>query len=80
MRWRFKLEEYDYEIEYKPGRTNSSADALSRVQIQITNIDIEEPDAKTSTQGSESETAQGPCPSRLIPNYSGILMVTTATG
>ncbi|KAI5721603.1 hypothetical protein M8J77_022863 [Diaphorina citri] len=31
--WRLKLEEYDYEIEYKPGKQNSNADALSRIEI-----------------------------------------------
>lgn len=30
MRWRIKLEEYDYNIVYKPGKANSNADALSR--------------------------------------------------
>ena len=33
MRWRLKLEEYDYEIIYKKGKLNSNADALSRVEI-----------------------------------------------
>lgn len=32
-RWRLKLEEYEYEIEYKPGRINKNADALSRIRI-----------------------------------------------
>lgn len=30
MRWRIKLEEYDYEVYFKPGKQNSNADALSR--------------------------------------------------
>ena len=30
MRWRLKLEEYDYEIQYKKGSLNSNADAWSR--------------------------------------------------
>ena len=31
LRWRIQLEEYDYEIVYKPGVQNSNADALSRI-------------------------------------------------
>lgn len=31
IRWRLKLEEYDYEIIYKPGVLNTNADALSRI-------------------------------------------------
>jgi len=29
--WRIQLEEYDYEIKYKPGVQNGNADALSRI-------------------------------------------------
>lgn len=32
-RWKAFLEEHDYEIRYKPGKTNVVADALSRIQI-----------------------------------------------
>ena len=31
LRWRIQLEEYDFQIEYKPGVQNANADALSRV-------------------------------------------------
>jgi len=33
MRWRLKLEELDYETVYKSGKTNTNADALSRISI-----------------------------------------------
>lgn len=33
MRWRLKLEEFDYEIVYKSGKTNTNADALSRISV-----------------------------------------------
>jgi len=32
-RWRLKLEEYQYEIQYKPGCNNTNADALSRIRV-----------------------------------------------
>lgn len=35
VRWRLKLEEFDYKIVYKKGKLNSNADALSRVQINL---------------------------------------------
>lgn len=31
IRWRLQLEEYDYDIIYKPGAMNTNADALSRI-------------------------------------------------
>ena len=31
MRWRLKLEEYEYEIEYTKGKDNAAANALSRI-------------------------------------------------
>jgi len=35
MRWRLKLEEFDYETIYKSGKTNINADALSRIYIMM---------------------------------------------
>lgn len=32
MRWRIKLDEYDFEIKYKSGKSNNNADALSRIK------------------------------------------------
>ena len=39
VRWRLKLEEYDYHIVYKKGKFNTNADALSRIQIYPLDID-----------------------------------------
>ncbi|CAH4033558.1 unnamed protein product [Pieris brassicae] len=33
VRWRLKLEEFDYKIEYKKSKINSNADALSRFPV-----------------------------------------------
>lgn len=35
VRWALKLKEYDYIIEYKPGRINNNADALSRIPLEV---------------------------------------------
>ena len=35
-RWKAYLEEHDYEILYKPGKTNTVADALSRITCSLT--------------------------------------------
>jgi len=35
IRWRLKLEEFDYETIYKSEKTNTNADALSRISIGI---------------------------------------------
>jgi hypothetical protein len=39
VRWRLKLEEYDYKIVYKKGKNNTNADALSRIEIHMTEND-----------------------------------------
>lgn len=44
MRWRLRLEEYDYDIEYKKGKENAAADVLSRL------YPLTEPIASTSRQ------------------------------
>lgn len=36
VRWRLKLEEYDYTIVYKKGKMNTNADALSRIELHNT--------------------------------------------
>lgn len=45
LRWRIKLEEFDYKIIYKKGRLNTNADALSRIEIHMketeTNTDFD---------------------------------------
>lgn len=42
VRWRLRLNEFEYEIRYKPGRINSNADGLSRLaldkQVMINSI------------------------------------------
>lgn len=40
MRWRIKLEEYDFKIEHKAGKYNLNADALSRIELPPTDINV----------------------------------------
>ncbi|KMQ88537.1 enzymatic polyprotein endonuclease reverse [Lasius niger] len=40
MRWRLKLEEYEYTVVYKAGSTNKNADALSRNPVTNSNQDV----------------------------------------
>jgi hypothetical protein len=37
-RWRLKLSEYDFTIEYKKGKANSNPDALSRIELESETI------------------------------------------
>lgn len=35
LRWRLKLEEFDYEVIYRTGKANTNADALSRIELNV---------------------------------------------
>lgn len=35
VRWRLKLEEFEYDIIYKKGKKNTNADALSRIELNV---------------------------------------------
>ena len=55
IRWRLKLEEYDYEIIHKAGRANANADALSRNAIREANEIEEEQEIFTATREEEEK-------------------------
>lgn len=42
VRWRLQLEEYDYDIVYKPGTLNTNADALSRISTICSMMPIQD--------------------------------------
>ncbi|XP_028037319.1 uncharacterized protein LOC114248310 [Bombyx mandarina] len=42
-RWRLRLAEYNYDVQYKKGKANTNANALSRVQILHNNEVIPQP-------------------------------------
>lgn len=58
-RWRFKLQEFQYEILHKPGKNNANADALSRLELnQISsNISVvaNGPSDSASIRSNENE-------------------------
>lgn len=39
VRWRLKIEDFNYEVVYKPGRVNSNADCVSSVKVD-TNTEL----------------------------------------
>ncbi|XP_051173560.1 uncharacterized protein LOC127289595 [Leptopilina boulardi] len=63
MRWRLKLEEYDYEIIYKKGIANTNADALSRIpRVQMTTDGtydtLQQQNARTTGVNEENENME----------------------
>jgi len=50
LRWRLKLEEFDYQLIYKPGTINTNADALSRINTAEVRAD-----EKTGSVPTEEE-------------------------
>ena len=63
IRWRLKLEEFDYEIVYKPGRLNSNADTLSRIPSQSlaqNSSQINQVQTRSRTRQSASENVENP--------------------
>jgi hypothetical protein len=44
--WKFLLEEYDYQIKYKPGEQNTNADSLSRYPVLLIKAEELTPDRK----------------------------------
>ena len=42
LRWKIKLDEYNFEIKYKEGKLNVNADALSRIRIPMEIIETNE--------------------------------------
>lgn len=49
VRWRLALEEYSYEIIYKPGKLNQNADCLSRPPLTISETNICEENKNPAT-------------------------------
>lgn len=54
LRWRLDLENYDYDVKYREGKSNVVADALSRMPIE-TNINEADNNMNPYFSGSEDE-------------------------
>lgn len=52
-RWRLRLAEYNFNVEYKKGKANTNADALSRIQIYHNTINSKEPQPSTSNTNTD---------------------------
>ncbi|KAI5735703.1 hypothetical protein M8J77_021620 [Diaphorina citri] len=67
VRWRLKLEEFDYEVLYKKGSLNKNADALSRIEL---NINEGEPQPSTSGTQAYNDDLQSIIPEVDISDLS----------
>ena len=82
VRWRLKLEEYDYDIVNKKGKFNTNADALSRIQIYPLDIDAQstavQPDEELERllneliQENENQNIGVPNPEPTISNNDAL--------
>lgn len=70
-RWKAILEEYNYELKYKPGSTNVVADALSRPP------QTSELNSITATQHSAETSPQDLIPDAPINVFKNQLIIST---
>jgi hypothetical protein len=84
FRWRIKLEEYDYNIVYKPGVRNTNADALSRINMPEVNTATEVSSEPTKEEKGKilREFLQSPMegPSGMNRMFEGIKLYTSWPG
>jgi hypothetical protein len=57
LRWRLKLEEYDFEVVYKKGSNNTNADTLSRIHVAATSPENKD-DKSEATQDKKFKIFQ----------------------
>lgn len=69
-RWRLKLSEYDYTITYKKGKSNTNADALSRIEIHNEELDSIVVNISSSSSEHSESTVTAPDSRPLISSSS----------
>lgn len=75
VRWRLKLEEYDYTIEYKPGKINNNADALSRIPLEVHVNEAE--NTSTTTDDSDGNNSDNMSVNATIDDNDNMSTVET---
>ena len=68
MRWSLKLQEYDFEIEYRPGKQHTDVDALSRFPPAL-------PQVRVRKRGNQRENEESSAASQ--PLFSGLALLAS---
>lgn len=76
IRWRLKLEEYDYEIQYHKGKDNTASDALSRQTIN--NLTTEN-NLLDEYNKWEEDTVTLPKRLKIVPNEKSFFQIRKET-
>ncbi|XP_039761835.1 uncharacterized protein LOC120634993 [Pararge aegeria] len=66
VRWRLKLEEFDYEVMYKKGKINSNADTLSRYPVNPIIEENSDPQPSTSGFPNDHPTLETETPADIL--------------